>query len=150
MYILLLSAHLEGVSGAVASARYIACSEVVSKSIASGFRALLVSPARFGEVSILFGLFLRLFFSKDRQIQVSSKYEYQYRAKLKELAAIVSSASSNNNSDQDYGEALLGAFTRVRQISSFSKIDGRFVSSWWTIFKVVCRRYLFVRLVAVV
>jgi len=58
-----------------------------------------------------------------RQIQVSSKYEYQYRAKLKELAAIVSSASSNNNSDQDYGEALLGAFTRVRQISSFSKID---------------------------
>lgn len=57
-----------------------------------------------------------------RQIQVSSKFEYRYQAQLKELATALqtSAASSNNAEDSD---AILGAFTRVRQISSFSKID---------------------------
>jgi superfamily II DNA or RNA helicase len=56
-----------------------------------------------------------------RQIQVSSKFEYRYQAQLKELAAAVqTSAASSNVEDSD---AILGAFTRVRQISSFSKID---------------------------
>lgn len=55
-----------------------------------------------------------------RQIQVSSKFEYRYQAQLRELAAAAKVSAANNNDDSD---AVLGAFTRVRQISSFSKID---------------------------
>jgi len=55
-----------------------------------------------------------------RKVPVSSRYEIQHTNAMRELANIVQSLT---DADNDSNDAVLGAFARVRQVSSFAKVD---------------------------
>jgi SNF2 family DNA or RNA helicase len=54
-----------------------------------------------------------------RQVPVSSRHQLQHNQALSELATVYASAGTLENS----GDVVLTAFSRVRQIASFAKID---------------------------
>lgn len=55
-------------------------------------------------------------------VPVGSKFEIQHNRALADLATIFK-ASKNNSYKDESGEAILGAFARVRQVAAYAKID---------------------------
>mmetsp|Transcript_22601 Transcript_22601/g.34453 ORF Transcript_22601/g.34453 Transcript_22601/m.34453 type:complete len:813 (+) Transcript_22601:174-2612(+) len=57
-----------------------------------------------------------------RTVPVGSKFEIQHNRALADLAAVFKASKSKYHKDES-GEAVLGAFARVRQVAAYAKID---------------------------